>query len=207
MFKRKNKKAQTIETYNKSAKELAQRYDEAGPRVPFIEETFLLCKAEHPHVLEIGPGSGMEAYQILKKTPNYIGVDVSENLLKIAERRNPKGKFVLADIEEFEFPKNLDIVFSSASLIHTPQAALEKVFIRIFEALKPGGFARVSLKWAPKYKEVTKRDSFGVRTYYLYSKEDIQSFNADFLMLKVEIEEAEGQKWLELLLQKPHAMA
>ncbi len=204
MFKRKDKKAQTIETYNKSAKALAERYDEAGPRVPFVEETFLLCKVEHPHVLEIGPGSGKEAYQILKKTPHYIGVDVSEALLKIAESRNPKGKFILADIESFEFPKRLDIVFASASLIHTERKDLEKVFQRIHEALNPGGFARVSLKWAPKYKEVTKRDAFGVRTYYLYSKDDVQAFDADFLMLKAEVEEAEGQKWLELLLEKPH---
>jgi SAM-dependent methyltransferase len=204
LFKKKNKKAQTIETYDKSAKALAERYDEAGPRIPFIEDVFLICKIKNPRVLEIGPGSGREAYQILKRTPNYIGVDASQELLKIASRRNPAGKFVLADIEIFEFPKHLDIIFSSASLIHSDKKVLEKIFSRMFDALEPGGFARVSLKWAPKYKEVKRRDKYGVRTYYLYSKEDIEAFPADFVMLKAEVEEAEGQKWLELILQKPH---
>jgi len=204
LFKKKNKKAQTIETYNKSAQALADRYDEAGPRIRFVEDAFLLCKVEHPRVLEIGPGSGKEAYQILKKTPHYIGVDASKELLKIASSRNPKGKFVLADIETYDFPANLDIIFSSASLIHTPRPVLGKVLSRMYDALKPGGLARISLKWAPKYKEVTKRDEFGVRTYYLYSKEDVETLPPDFLMLKAEVEEAEGQKWLELLLEKPH---
>ena len=204
MFKKKDKKAQTIETYEKSAEALAERYDEAGPRAAFVDETFLICKTKQPRVLEIGPGSGKEAYLILKKTPRYIGVDVSEELLKIAQRRNPRGEFIHADIETFEFPKHLDIVFASASLIHAKRETLSKIFDRMFEALVPGGLARVSLKWAPKYKEAKKRDKYGVRTYYLYSKEDIEAFPADFLMLKAEIEEAEGQKWLELLLQKPH---
>ena len=206
LFKKKNKKAQTIETYNKSAKALAERFDEEGPEVRMgdLEETFALIKTKAPRVLEIGPGSGREAYQILKRTPHYTGVEVSEELLKIASSRNPKGKFVLADIDSFEFPKHLDAVFAFASLVHSDRKALEKIFTRIFEALEPGGLARVSLKWAPSYKEVSKRDAYGVRTYYLYSKEDIEAFPADFLMLKVQIGEYDKQKWLELLLQKPH---
>jgi SAM-dependent methyltransferase len=205
MFGKKNKKAQTIETYNKSAKRLVERYDEMGPqiRINDLEETFALVKTKTPKVFEIGPGSGREAYQILKRTPHYIGLDVSEGLLKIAASRNPNGKFILGDIEEFEFPMHLDIIFAFASLIHSNREHLEKIFDAMFEALNPGGIARISLKYSPKYKEVTKRDTYGKRTYYLYSKEDIEEFPAQFLMLKAEINKAEGQEWLELLLEKP----
>jgi len=73
----------------------------------------------------------------------------------------------------------------------------------MYEALNPGGVVRISLKWGPKYKEVTKRDKYGVRTYYLYSKEDIEALPAQFLMLKCQTNEAEGQTWLEILLKKP----
>ena len=204
MFKKKDKKAQTIETYNKSAAKFIARYDEiVGTRLTDIEEAFALIKTKTPRVFEIGFGSGKEAYQILKRTPHYGGIDVSEGMLVVAKKRNPKGEFMLADVEGFTFPKHLDIIFAFASLIHTKKAALSKVFDAMYEALNPGGVVRLSLKWGPKYKEVTKRDAYGVRTYYLYSKEDIEAFPAQFLMLKCVLNKAEGQDWLELLLKKP----
>ncbi len=201
----KDKKAQTIETYNTSAEELAKRYDEIGPRLDDLEETFALVHTKNPKVFEIGFGTGREAYQILKRTSNYTGLDVAEGMLKIAKRRNPTGKFVLGDIEEFEFPEHLDIVFAFASLIHTEKKQLGKVFDAMYQALKPGGVARISLKFSPKYKEKTQHSPYGTRTYYLYAKEDIEEFPAQFLMLKSTINNAEGQEWLELLLQRPHA--
>lgn len=205
MLGKKDKKAQTIETYNTSAEELAKRYDEIGPRLDDLEETFALVHIKNPKVFEIGFGTGREAYQILKRTSNYTGLDVAEGMLEIAKRRNPKGKFILGDVEESEFPQHLDIIFAFASLIHTEKKQLEKVFNAMYEALKPGGVARVSLKYAPKYKEKTQHSPYGTRTYYLYAKEDIEKFPAQFLMLKSTIHNAEGQEWLELLLQKPHA--
>jgi len=198
-----NKKEETIKTYNDSAKELAERYDEIGPRISDIEETFALVRIKSPKVFEIGCGTGREAYQILKKTPNYAAIDISEGMLAIAKKRNPKGKFILADAEEFSFPKHTDIIFAFASLIHSNKKQLEQIFDEMYESLELGGVARVSLKWAPKYKEVTKSDKYGRRTYYLYSKEDIEVFPAQFLLLKGEINVAEGQQWLELLLKKP----
>ncbi len=198
-----DKKAQTIETYNKSASLLAERYDEIGPRLSDLDETFALARSKTPKVVEIGSGTGREAYQILKRTPHYVGLDISKGMLALAQKRNPKAKFLLGDVEEFDFPKNTDIVFAFASLIHSDKKNLEEIFDEIYECLTPGGLARISLKWAHKYKEVTKRDTYGTRTYYLYSKEDIEAFPAQFLMLKCEINEAEGQKWLEILLEKP----
>lgn len=200
-----NKKQETIETYNTSAKELSERYDAIGPRISDIEETFVLIHTKNPNVLEIGCGSGRDAKEILKRTNKYTGIDVSAGLLEIAQKRNPEGKFILADAEDFSFPKQVDVIFAFASLIHAEKKNLEKIFDAMYRALSPGGVARVSLKFNEHYKEVTKADAYGTRTYYLYSKEDIQSFPAQFLMLKCEINTSEGQEWLELLLQKPHA--
>lgn len=199
-----NKKQQTIKTYNESAEALAERYDEIGPRIDDIEETFALVRIKNPKVLEIGYGSGRDAEEILKRTRIYMGIDISEGMYKVAQQRIPKGKFMLADVESFVFPKEADVIFAFASLIHTERAKLSRVFDAMYEALVPGGLVRASLKFYPKYKEVTKHDRFGSRTYYLYSAEDIRAFPAEFNILKCQLNKAEGQDWLEILLQKPH---
>ncbi len=207
MFRsKKSKKEQTIETYRKSAEALAERYDHiTGTRISDIEETFALVRNKQPRVFEIGFGSGKEAYQILKRTPHYSGIDISEGMHALASRRMPRGKFTVADLEKCDYPKNLDIIFAFASLMHTEKAKLKKVFDAMYNSLVPGGLVRASLKWGPKYKELTKRDKYGVRTFYLYSKENIEAFPVEFLMLKCLVNEAEGQTWLELLLQKPRS--
>ncbi len=200
-----NKKEETIETYNQSAKEFAERYDDiVGTRMSDIGETFALVREKNPKVLEIGCGSGKDAQEILKHTNRYTGFDASEAMVELAKKKNPEGTFVVADVEEYAFPKDIDIIFAFASLIHTEKKQLEKVFDAMYKALAPGGLVRLSFKYNEKYKEVTKRDEFGVRTSYLYSKEDIEEFPAQFMMLKGEINKAEGQEWLEVLLEKPH---
>lgn len=198
-----DKKAQTIDTYNKSAKELAERYDKVGARVSDIEETFALVHTKNPKVLEIGCGNGRDAKEILKRTNKYTGVDVSEGLLTIAKKHNPKGSFELGDIVDYSLPKGLDIIFAFASLIHVNKKDIQGVFKKKHAALHPGGYARISIKYNFEYSEVTKEDEFGTRTYFLYSKEDIESLVGDFVVLKNEINTAQGQEWLEILLQKP----
>lgn len=201
---KRSKKQQTIDTYNESAEALAERYDAiVGTRLDDIEETLALMRTKNPKVFEIGYGSGKDAEEILKHTSLYIGIDISEGMQRVALERIPKAKFILADAETFTFPKKADIIFAFASLIHTERKALSRVFDAMYESLVPGGLVRMSLKFHPKYKEVTKSDRFGKRTYYLYSKEDLMAFPAQFDLLKCELSRAEGQDWLEILLQKP----
>lgn len=40
-----------------------------------------------------------------KRTPDYLGIDYSEGMLKMAREYVPNAKFKLADVSEFEFPE------------------------------------------------------------------------------------------------------
>ena len=88
-----NKKLQTIETYNKSAKQLADKFDSLGTYAVDIEEVFDLVKKANPKVLEIGCANGRDALEILKRTNDYIGIDIAEQLIDIARRKIPRAKF------------------------------------------------------------------------------------------------------------------
>lgn len=197
-----DKKSQTINTYNESAQALADKFDAIGARKEDIDETFALVQKENPAVLEIGCGNGRDAQEILRHTDNYLGVDVSEELVRLAEQKVPNGQFVVADIEEYIMPTDLDAVFAFASLIHVPKESLQKILQSIYDSLNSDGVFHLSMKYAEEYKEDTKTDEFGTRTYYLYSDKDIEEMAQNFTVIKNKINNLRGQAWLEVLLQK-----
>ncbi|MHB1316880.1 MAG: class I SAM-dependent methyltransferase [Minisyncoccota bacterium] len=197
-----NKKEQTINTYNNSAKALANKFNGQGARIVDIETVLALVKKENPKVLEIGCGNGRDAVEICKKTNDYLGIDISEKLVGLAKQKVPSATFEVVDIETFEFPKDLDVIFAFASLIHVQKNELRDVLSKALSALNDGGVLLLSMKYAAAYKESTKEDEFGVRTYYLYSQEDIKELSTGFTILKNELHDLRGQMWLEVLLQK-----
>ena len=197
-----DKKVQTVETYNKSAKALADKFDTLGARISDIEETFALVKKENPKVLEIGCGNGRDAAEVLKRTNYYLGVDISKELIRLAKEKVPGADFEVADIASFVFPKALDIVFAFASLIHVTKEEFVDILEKLYDSINTGGVIRISLKCSPVYKEVTEDGDFGVRTYHYYSEQDIQELAKDFSILKSEVLERGGVTWLEVILQK-----
>ena len=197
------KKRQTVNTYNRNAEALANKFDDLPVRLSDIDETFDLVKKKNPKVLEIGCGNGRDAVEICKRTNDYLGVDISEKLIRLARKKVPQGKFEVADIETFAFPPNLNIIFAFASLVHSPKEALSRTFDEIHDALDSGGVFRLSMKWNDRYSEVTKEDEFGIRTYFFYSLEDIKELGRGFVTIKNELLELRGQTWLEVLFQKP----
>lgn len=197
-----DKKPQTINTYNTAADQMVLKFEKIGNRAADVAETFALLKKENPKVLEIGCGYGRDAQCILLHTNDYLGFDISKRFIEIAQEKNPTGKFEVADIEDCVFPENIDIIFSFASLLHTPKETLKKIFSQMHTALTNDGLVRISLKNNDEYREITKEDEFGIRTYYLYSLDDIKEIASQFKILKSEKESKLGQEWLEVILQK-----
>jgi SAM-dependent methyltransferase len=196
-----NKKQQTIQAYNNNAETIAIKFD-AFDRIKDIEELFQIVDKENPSVLEIGCANGRDATDFVKFTNNYVGLDASEKLLEIAKKRLPGVEFVLADIEDYDLPQGLDIVYASASLIHIDKEGLQKVFDKVYQALNTGGLFRITMKIADEYTELTKDTPYGTRTYYLYSKDDLFELGQRFTVLKSDIEFKSGQNWLEFMYKK-----
>jgi len=108
----------------------------------------------------------------------------------------------LADVVEFEFPSNLDIVIAFASLIHVKKPELQDILDKIYTVLNENGLTYLSLKYSSSYKKITKEDDLGERTYYLYSKEDIYKLKRNFKILEYNIHKVRDQEWLDVILQK-----
>jgi len=89
---------QTLHTYNKSAKQLADKFAGIGSRKADVKRAFELRGKANPRVLELGCGDGRDAKEILKGTKNYAGIDYSSELIELARAKNPKTKFEVRDM-------------------------------------------------------------------------------------------------------------
>jgi len=196
-----NLKQQTVDTYNATAKEMAEKFNAIGPRVEDLERGFSLMSKRNPSVLEIGCGNGRDAKEILKYTKNYLGIDISDSMIDIANETVPNGIFEVADIETFSLPPNLDIIFSFASLLHSEAKKIHNILNRAHEALSENGIFYISLKYGDGM--ITKTDQFGIRTYYFYTPEDIERMAGDkYEVLWSDKQDMLNQEWFTIALEK-----
>lgn len=199
----KKEKILTNKTYATSAMHLADHYLNTGVRKEDVKRSFKLLGKNQPKVVEIGCGNGRDASEILKYTSDYIGFDITEKFIEMAKEKNPEGKFVVADLAEFEFPKGTDLVFSFASLLHSDKRELKSVMSRVHKSLNPGGIFYISLKRGDKYHKFEKEDKFGRRFFYAYTKTDIEQITeSKFETIYYRDDVVNGSYWLDIALGK-----
>lgn len=149
----------TIETYDRSARALADYFKGIGPRVADIRRGLeLACAADEARVVEIGCGDGRDAAEIIPRVRWYEGFDPSQGLLAIAKEKLPEASFMLADAFSYTYPNNLDVVFSFASLLHSPKEEVSLVCKKVAASLRIGGIFYISLKESASYQIEEKED-------------------------------------------------
>jgi ubiquinone/menaquinone biosynthesis C-methylase UbiE len=129
----------TRQDYNLIADEFAATRQEIWPELTFLFEGYL---TEGEKVLDLGCGNGRWFKLFQKKKVDYVGVDFSERLIKIAKRNYPQAKFQTTDVLKLPFPNNyFDKIYSIAVLHHIPSEELRlKSLEEAKRVLKPGGF-------------------------------------------------------------------
>lgn len=198
-----NYKRELLDTYNKSAQELAEYFASIGSRAEDIEIAIRLASGQNPEVLEIGCGDGRDAKEIIKHTTRYTGFDIAEELIKIARQKVPQAKFEVADALGYKFPANIDIIFAFASLLHFNQQELADVLTNAHKALRPKGIFYISLKYAPRYTERYKEDRFGRRLFFFYNPSLIKKVAGKKYRVVHSTRSRIGHTdWFEMALQK-----
>ncbi len=95
-------------------------------------------------ILDLGCGNGRMAGIFKELKVDYLGLDNSEELLKIARERfeaKPNFKFEFGDLSDLNLENNkYDLILLFASLHHIPSKELrERVIRQAYASLKPGG--------------------------------------------------------------------
>ena len=194
----------TTNTYNRNAKDFAEYFQGIGPRIEDIDRAFNLAgNQKNAKVVEIGCGDGRDAEEIVKRTKNYTGFDISEELIKLAKIRLSKTQFEVADATSYKYPASLDIVFAFASLLHLNKEDVKAVLNKVQIALKPGGIFYISLKYAPSYQNKLKKSWIGRRMFYLYNPKLIKKLAGSGYQSVYENKGTIGKtEWFEIALKK-----
>lgn len=92
-------------------------------------------------VLDLGCGNG-RVYELLKDMGvQYYGLDISQELVKLAKKSVPKGHFVVGDLLKTPYKDNeFDLIICMATLHHIPSKSARNDALReIYRITKPGG--------------------------------------------------------------------
>jgi SAM-dependent methyltransferase len=122
----------------------ASQYDRVvGQRSDVARYLLLLIKRYHPKaktVLELGCGSG-SMLKLLTKHYSCEGIDLSQEMLKIARDRAPKAILHRGDITDFDLARRFDVVVCPFDTINhvTSLRGWRSVFKNAHKHLNPGG--------------------------------------------------------------------
>lgn len=146
-------------------------------------------------ILEIGSGVGKDAEALTELGYDYIGIDPSVGLLKIAQERNPNGQFIQKSVEELE-PSfgQFDGFWAAAVLLHIPKEEMLDSLLCISSVLKDGGIGVITLKEGIG-EEVDKGTN---RFYSYFTQPEFSNYliAANFEILEVERREEKDDNWL-----------
>lgn len=133
--------------------------DHSGANDAFV--TRLLELGAEGRVLDIGCGPGHIALQLVTQKPDLevVGVDLSENMLKIAEEHRSvcsqaeRVSFQIADAKGLDFADDsFDVVCSNTILHHIPDPV--PFLAEAWRVLKPGGVLLIRDLFRPDNAEV-----------------------------------------------------
>lgn len=163
---------------------------------------------ENSRVLDIGSGLGGSCLYIHQKYGCFVhGVDISENMIRIAKSRNfenEKIQFEMCDILTKDFPENsFDMIFSKDSILHLPIEKKKKLFEKCRKWLRPNGILLITDycannpdQWDESFKDYMKK-----RKYTLISVEEYKRMILDCQLKEVKTED-KTSLWIECLTKE-----
>jgi cyclopropane fatty-acyl-phospholipid synthase-like methyltransferase len=129
---------------------LAPRFGEWGegiegdPWERFLEEVAARLP-DNARVLDLGCGNGVKTRRLARRF-EVVGVDISEEQLRLARSEVPQATFVRADFADLDLPAaSFDAVTAFYSIVHVPRDEHQALFGRFWSWLKPGGLFLAAL--------------------------------------------------------------
>ena len=89
--------------------------------------------------LDIGCGTGKLVNKVASKGIQAIGVDFSEEMIKIADKECKQAEFICCSIFDFPFRDKYDVISANGLIEYISYKELDKLLNLSRKALKPGG--------------------------------------------------------------------
>lgn len=161
----------TKKVYDDIAKEYAETYYNWPDIESYTSIFFKYLRGNK--ILDVGCGSGRDAKYFVNKNYEYVGLDISEGMIKIAKEKNPNANFVLGDMRKLPFENNsFDGIWSMSSLLHIPKTEIVNVLKEFNRVLNKDGIFYCSLQKGT-FEGFRENDSYDKQSrYFSYFLED-----------------------------------
>lgn len=164
---------QTIDTYNKMAKEYDNETVDFWNQFP---RTFLdkFVELSGKKIVDVGSGPGRDGLLLQQTGKEVVCVDASEAMVKLSSERGLQS--VLAGFDTLPFDDHsVDGVWSYTALLHIPKKSVSTSLKEISRVLKPSGIFALGLIEGDteEYKESSGVDM--PRWFSFYPKEEVEN--------------------------------
>lgn len=129
---------ETEKQYNGFAKKYSDVFVENNQDSITAYFRYLDIPLKGKEVLDLGCGDGYDLSQIKLKEANVFGIDSSEEMVKLAQQKNPEANIKLGLFENIPFPDNSFDVVTSKWAFQT-SAEIAPIYHEIVRVLKPNG--------------------------------------------------------------------
>ncbi len=138
-------KRANLESYNRNARVFSEYFKgllDLERRHEFKEFVGLL---KGNKILDLGCGGGDHALWFESQSLDTIGIDFSEEMIKICREKGLKAEVM--DIEDLKFDDNsFDGIWAVTSLLHVPKSKINHVMDKLSRILKEEGILYVVVK-------------------------------------------------------------
>ncbi len=128
---------------------IAERYDDRSGALKEFSDVFSTFMEKLPkggRVLDLGCGTGLPyARYLVEKGFDVLGVDLSEEMVKVAYKNAPEASFAQLSMNEITYIDEFDGVMSSFSMLLLSPDLFKETAFRIHSALVDGGYFYLSL--------------------------------------------------------------
>lgn len=197
---------QTIDAYERSARECVARWNKRRRRRPSLLVEWLEYLPSGTRLLDLGCGGGRDAGDLLLRGYRVVGVDRSSALLSAGRRRYRSLPLVRADLRQLPFQTtSFDGLWAAASLMHLPKPDARRIMADLCKLVRPGGLFAATVTHGTKSRLVT--DGWVPGRYFARWKRDelaraVRRAGWTILELKVVANRERKGRWLNLLAQK-----
>ncbi len=200
--------SKTLNYYSANAPLLTERYELAD--VQEIQNLLLKTFTKKSKLLEIGCGSGRDAFFMFSNGYNITAVDGSEIMISESKKIHPElsnNLFHKILPNDLNFDIKFDGVYTIATLMHLDKNDIEKTILSIYDLLNQSGKFLMSVSLSRDDINENGFDEKGRFFLILEQKEWLNMCkDVGFKILKTKINKdglnRDGITWLILILEK-----
>ena len=133
---------------------------------------FLSYLQKGDRILDVGCGAGLKTKYLIDKGFKVVGVDFSEEMIRLSKEYCPEGEFYVKDIKEPLDLGGFDGIFAQAVLLHFPKTEIIQVLNELKDSLKEKGYLYLAVKEQrsnEKEEQMVEENDYGYKYERFFS--------------------------------------